>query len=74
MADTELTEAARSQAKDPSKVDRSAAYAARHIAKNLRQPAWLTACSYRWHTQSAKLARQPLHKHLRHSQSQPFGL
>ena len=32
--------------KDPSKVDRSAAYAARHIAKNMVQ-VWQTKCLYR---------------------------
>ena len=46
--------------KDPSKVDRSAAYAARHIAKNavaagiademLVQVAYAIGCSCRWHT------------------------
>ena len=34
--------------KDPSKVDRSAAYAARHIAKNLLLPALPTKCWYRF--------------------------
>ena len=34
--------------KDPSKVDRSAAYAARHIAKTSWQPEWPAKCSCRW--------------------------
>ena len=34
--------------KDSSKVDRSAAYAARHIAKNMWPPAWPTRCWCSW--------------------------
>ena len=61
--------------KDPSKVDRSAAYAARHIAKNLVAAGVadrvLVQVAY---AIGEARPRQPLHKHLRHSQSQPFGL
>ena len=42
--------------KDPSKVDRSAAYAARHIAKNLVAAGVLAKPSCRWHTPSAWLS------------------
>lgn len=39
--------------KDPSKVDRSAAYAARYVAKNIVAAGWLTVVRFRFPTQSA---------------------
>ena len=39
--------------KDPSKVDRSAAYAMRHVAKNLVPPAWPSGARWAWPTPSA---------------------
>jgi S-adenosylmethionine synthetase len=43
--------------KDPTKVDRSAAYAARWAAKNVVAPAWQSAARSRWLTPSAWLTR-----------------
>ena len=43
--------------KDPSKVDRSAAYAARYVAKTLLPLVWLTVVRFRFPTQSAWLNR-----------------
>jgi len=39
--------------KDPTKVDRSAAYMARYIAKNIVAAAWPNAPKWRWPTPSA---------------------
>ena len=43
--------------KDPTKVDRSAAYMLRHLAKILLPPAWLKNASCKFHTQSVWLNR-----------------
>lgn len=45
--------------KDPSKVDRSAAYAARYVAKTSWQRVWLTVVKFRFPTRSAWLNRLP---------------
>jgi len=43
--------------KDPTKVDRSAAYMARYVAKNVVAPAWPIAASCNWPTPSASRSR-----------------
>lgn len=43
--------------KDPSKVDRYAAYAARYVAKNIVGPGWRTAPKCKWPTRSASPGR-----------------
>lgn len=43
--------------KDPSKVDRSAAYAARYVAKNIVAAGWPIVVKFRFPTQSAWLNR-----------------
>jgi S-adenosylmethionine synthetase len=43
--------------KDPSKVDRSAAYAMRWVAKNVSRPASPSAARCRWRTRSARRTR-----------------
>lgn len=45
--------------KDPSKVDRSAAYAARYVAKNIVAAGWLTVAKFRFPTPSALQSRLP---------------
>lgn len=45
--------------KDPSKVDRSAAYAARYVAKNIVAAGWLTVAKFRFPTPSALQSRRP---------------
>lgn len=45
--------------KDPSKVDRSAAYAGRYVAKNIVAAGWLTVVKFRFPTRSAWLNRLP---------------
>jgi S-adenosylmethionine synthetase len=51
------TAAARSPGKDPSKVDRSAAYAARYVAKNIVAAGLATQCQVQLRTRSASRSR-----------------
>lgn len=46
--------------KDPSKVDRSAAYAARYVAKNIVAAGWPIVAKFRFPTLSALQNRRPL--------------
>ena len=46
--------------KDCTKVDRSAAYAARYVAKNIVAAGWQTSVKFSCHTQSVWLSRHQL--------------
>ena len=56
--------------KDPTKVDRSAAYAARYLAKNVVLPVWQTATPFSWPMRLALPSLFPFMQIPRHRQSQ----